>query len=270
VVFNAGEIPAADTIVTIIRTVPMTQVVDYVENDKFPAGTHEEALDKLTMLIQQLNEMYARAVILAVESGYADLTMPDPVAGYFLQWKTDLSGLQNALALETSQVSITPYMETLLDDANVATAKQTLEMSPGAIRAVNLQIGDGAGANTVVITATDLYNGDPHSVTGDIAKGATQDGYTLNAGGNQLTLESALFSGTVEGVLGAIVGYNDSKTDTFVRATLSAGKILLVFTTAPEDGGGAGTSGGGASDLPALMDHAGASAIHVTLVYATS
>ena len=36
--------------VIIVRSVPKTQAVDYVENDTFPAETHEEALDKLTMI----------------------------------------------------------------------------------------------------------------------------------------------------------------------------------------------------------------------------
>lgn len=38
---------------TIYRDVPATQLTDYQPNDDFPAETHERALDKLTMLIQQ-------------------------------------------------------------------------------------------------------------------------------------------------------------------------------------------------------------------------
>ena len=47
--------PAAGTRLTIRRVVPVTQLVDYVANDAFPAETHEGALDKLTMIVQQIS-----------------------------------------------------------------------------------------------------------------------------------------------------------------------------------------------------------------------
>ena len=53
---------------TIIRNVPFTQDADYVQNDAFPAESHERSLDKLTMQTQQLNEAVARAAKLPVTS----------------------------------------------------------------------------------------------------------------------------------------------------------------------------------------------------------
>ena len=47
--------PTGETL-TILRDVPATQETDYVENDEFPAESHEDALDKLTMLVQQQAE----------------------------------------------------------------------------------------------------------------------------------------------------------------------------------------------------------------------
>ena len=41
------------TTVKIRRVLPVTQETDYVANDPFPAEAHEDALDKLTMLVQQ-------------------------------------------------------------------------------------------------------------------------------------------------------------------------------------------------------------------------
>lgn len=49
-----GVAPANGTVVTIFRSVPVTQLVDYVIDDNFPAETHEMALDKLTMICQYL------------------------------------------------------------------------------------------------------------------------------------------------------------------------------------------------------------------------
>lgn len=49
--------------ITILRDVPSTQLVDYTETDSFPAETHERALDQLTMLLQQLQEVVGRALV---------------------------------------------------------------------------------------------------------------------------------------------------------------------------------------------------------------
>jgi hypothetical protein len=48
--------PTATQILTVLRNVPFTQLIHYVPNDPFPAATHEQALDQLTMEVQELNE----------------------------------------------------------------------------------------------------------------------------------------------------------------------------------------------------------------------
>lgn len=54
--------PVTGETLVIQRNVPLTQEVDYQANDPFPANTHEQALDKLTMETQQLNESVARSI----------------------------------------------------------------------------------------------------------------------------------------------------------------------------------------------------------------
>jgi hypothetical protein len=49
-------------IITIVRSVPITQLTDYVENDRFPATVHEKAIDKLTMICQALADANLRNV----------------------------------------------------------------------------------------------------------------------------------------------------------------------------------------------------------------
>lgn len=48
-----GTAPASGNTVVIRRVLPVTQETNYVPNDPFPAEAHEDALDKLTMLVQQ-------------------------------------------------------------------------------------------------------------------------------------------------------------------------------------------------------------------------
>ena len=55
VTFTTGNTPGTGAKVVLLRNIAKTQVTDYVENDSFPAETHESALDKLTMLVQDVN-----------------------------------------------------------------------------------------------------------------------------------------------------------------------------------------------------------------------
>lgn len=57
---------ASGTRLTIVRNVPLTQLANYVNGEKFPAGTTNAALDKLTMALQQFNEVLARTVSFSV------------------------------------------------------------------------------------------------------------------------------------------------------------------------------------------------------------
>jgi hypothetical protein len=65
--------PLSGETLVIARNAPLTQIIDYQTNDPFPAETHEQALDKLTMLVQQLQEQLDRAVKVAI----TDTTNPD-------------------------------------------------------------------------------------------------------------------------------------------------------------------------------------------------
>lgn len=87
--------PASGKSWTIARRTSRTQLVDYTPNDPFPAETHERALDRLTALIQELDDKVGRSASLSPTSQVASVTLPEPEAGWFLSWKSDLSGLEN-------------------------------------------------------------------------------------------------------------------------------------------------------------------------------
>ncbi len=62
VTFTSGNTPTNSETVIIQRVVPLTQTHDYVENDPFPAESHEEGLDRLTMHVQQIQEEVNRSI----------------------------------------------------------------------------------------------------------------------------------------------------------------------------------------------------------------
>ena len=57
--------PASGITVVLRRASPLTQTTDYTPNDPFPAESHEDALDKLTFISQQLQEELDRSIKLS-------------------------------------------------------------------------------------------------------------------------------------------------------------------------------------------------------------
>jgi len=53
--------PESGTSLTIKRNLDLVQETDYPEGGQFPASAHEQALDRIVMLLQQMNEEIARA-----------------------------------------------------------------------------------------------------------------------------------------------------------------------------------------------------------------
>ena len=63
---SSNHRPANGTTVVIKRVLTKTQTTDYVENDSFPAESHESALDRLTFITQGMQEELDRALKLSV------------------------------------------------------------------------------------------------------------------------------------------------------------------------------------------------------------
>ena len=68
-----GTTPASGESLTIIREQPLTQGLDLVANDPFPAASFEDQLDKLTFMVQQHQEELNRSV-----KGSKTTTITDP------------------------------------------------------------------------------------------------------------------------------------------------------------------------------------------------
>ncbi len=114
VTFTAGNYPAIAAIILIIRDVPLTQLVDYINHSAFDMDVLEKSFDYLTMISQQFNELVGRVVKLPVTSLVTGLTLPSSVAGgEVIKWNAggtalDLGtiGLATALNVITTQGDI--------------------------------------------------------------------------------------------------------------------------------------------------------------------
>ena len=69
-----GTAPATGETVVIQRKLALTQGTDYVENDPFPAESHEEALDRLTFIVQQQQEELDRSIKASVTNTISNAT----------------------------------------------------------------------------------------------------------------------------------------------------------------------------------------------------
>lgn len=81
--------------IVITRILPITQQIDYIEADTFPAESHEEGLDRGTMVDQQLQEQIDRAIQLASNITGIDITLPPPEAYAILGWDSAGTALTN-------------------------------------------------------------------------------------------------------------------------------------------------------------------------------
>lgn len=87
--------PTTDQKISILRNIPLTQLIHYVPNDPFPAASHEQALDQLTMEVQQLNEVQTRSLTLSKATTGVSATLPNPYASRLIGWDGSGAALTN-------------------------------------------------------------------------------------------------------------------------------------------------------------------------------
>ncbi|WP_374382926.1 hypothetical protein [Dongia sp.] len=170
---TAASAPGADKSWTIARRTNRTQMVDYTPNDPFPAETHERALDRLTALVQELDDKVGRSASLSPTSPAASITLPDPEAGRFLSWKSDLSGLEN----RNVPAGTTVY-------ASISTARDGVvgneAVTPLALAAL-WRKGSDIGSAATLAKPSDAGLGGYHLVTGTTSIAALWTGEAAGA-----------------------------------------------------------------------------------------
>jgi len=148
VVFTSGNIPASGETVVLLRNTARTQLTDYVANDPFPAESHEDALDKLTLITQELEEEIGRSLkvsqtnIIATSEFTDDATArANKILGF------DGSG---DLQVTTGKVDTITSSVSAVSAGGTPTASATYTASSGALAlAFGLVTGNtGATGNT--------------------------------------------------------------------------------------------------------------------------
>ncbi len=131
VTFTSGNTPASGETVVLIRNTARTQLTDYTPNDPFPADSHEDALDKLTLITQELEENIGRSLkvsqtnVIATSEFTADATArANKILGF------DSSG--NLVVTEGKVDAVTSSVSSV-SAGGTPTASATYTASSGAL-----------------------------------------------------------------------------------------------------------------------------------------
>lgn len=143
------------------RMLPLTQLTEWPESGPFPALSHETALDRLTMIMQQINDK-AQLLLetdITKTSGYG---LPVPEAYHYIGWNDDEDAIINydpidCTAVQTSAANAAQYA---LDAQGYAAAAAI-----SAAAALADEISAGGSETNADNSATDAENSNDDTTT---------------------------------------------------------------------------------------------------------
>jgi hypothetical protein len=196
--------PASGETVVIQRKLALTQGTDYVENDPFPAESHEEALDRLTFITQQMQEEIDRSIKASVTNtisstefaisaadrankifafdGSGDLSVTQELGTYQGDWSASTSYNARDLVKDTSTNNIF-----LANTAHTSSGSQPLTTNTDSAK-WDL-IVDAASATTAQTAAAASAAAASTSETNAAASESAASGYATTASGHATTAE---------------------------------------------------------------------------------
>jgi hypothetical protein len=260
---------AAGSSLVVLPRVPLTQAVDYVANDAFPAAGHEGALDKLTRAAQMVNELALRAVTVPETEPAGGFSVPrladrkgflaawDATTGAFEAWRptADFDG-----AVTGAQTSATAAASS----AAAASASATSAGSSAGAAAVSAASAANAAAGLTATSTTTLSIG-----TG--AKSLTVQVGKQFAPGQFLVLADAAQPAT-NWMVGQATAYNGSTgaLTVAVGAVAGSGSISNWTVTPGGPQGPQGTAGATGATGPAGQPGAWGAEASVTAAATTA
>jgi hypothetical protein len=148
--------PASGETVVIERASTLTQEIDYTESGSFPHDSHEQGLDRLLLHIQELeSELDRVAKFPAGDPASSIDDLPSSVARISGYSGYDSDGKPTVYAAAVSTTGVSTFMVDVLDDADAATARATLDAQ-----------------EDVITTRGDIIRGSSGNVAERLARGA--------------------------------------------------------------------------------------------------
>ena len=217
ITFTSGNIPANGETVVIRRNVPQTQVIDYIANDPFPAESHEEGLDRATMIAQQVSEEADRSIklsrtntmtsteftvgatdrankILAFD-GSGEISVTQELGSFKGNWSSGTAYVARELVKDTSTNNII-----IVNTAH--TSSGSTPLTTNANSAKYDLIVDAASATTASSSASTSATNAANSATAS-ANSATASANSATASANSATAAANSFDDFDDRYLGA-------------------------------------------------------------------
>lgn len=146
--------------VYIARDMAVTQTTDIPAGGLFREVQIENALDKLTMLIQQQEEVTNRALLQTPYGNYTTILFPVPSTNKLIGWNLAGTELENKIAVNEDDVNATAVsaaaaVVSASQAANNATLAQAAQVASEAAQAA----AESAVNNTVNLTGNQTVNG---------------------------------------------------------------------------------------------------------------
>lgn len=153
VVFKVA--PSSGTKLSILRNVPITQLYQYQELDSFPAESHENALAKLTMICQGMDERLDRAIVVSP----TDTVTPDELRNNIFE--ASQKAQDSASAAKDSETAAAASESSASNSATAASESESNASSSASAAAASGAAAAGsasAAANSAQNAATSESN----------------------------------------------------------------------------------------------------------------
>lgn len=135
-----GTAPLATDVVTVYRVTPKTQPTDYIETGKFPAEAHEQALDRIVMMLQEL------------DAGIVSSTIPG--GGQYARLNAQSVASGGTVSIGIDQRMVKKIQGAAADQ----TASATVPIAAGSIDAQELLLVGADDDLTLTLLQNDLSN----------------------------------------------------------------------------------------------------------------
>lgn len=164
-------VPTSGVSVVMLRSVPLTQLSSYEGRKAFPSATHENIMDRLTMMAQQLSEQINRTISFPPSSGGGNLTIPGVDEGKCWVWEAGGSLRNSTYDIDTQQAAA----ETAATNAATSATNAATSATSAATSASNAAASAAAAA---------AFQGEYIILEGQRAAGVNDGGAVSGAAGN--------------------------------------------------------------------------------------
>ena len=218
--------PASGETLTIQRSTTKTQLTDYLANDSFPAESHEEALDRLTLIAQEYEEQLSRVFTAAATSGVTDFEVPAVADGY-LRWNSAGTAITTAISVEAGSYTFPAGNGILVQTSSGVATNRTLT---GTANEITVTSGTGISANPTISLPTAM------TFTGKTVTGGTFTGGAISGITDLAVADGGTGSSTASGAR-TNLGLGSIATQAFNSVTITGGTISGITDITVADGG---------------------------------